>query len=52
MSVSDAIFATEFREVKPVAVTLTVSFMVAPDHVFAKVTVAFFFVLVKVQTML
>ena len=45
VSVSVAVLATEAKAVKPVAVTLTASFTVAPDQLLARVTVAVFLVL-------
>ena len=50
VSVSLAVLATEVRGVKPVAVTLTASFKVAPAQALAKVTVMGLGVLVNVQT--
>ena len=46
VSVSFAVLATEAKGLKPVAVTLTASFTVAPAQVLRRVTVAVFWVLV------
>ena len=46
VSVSFAVLATEAKPVKPVALTLTASFKLAPTQVLARVTVAVFLVLV------
>ena len=52
VSVSLVVLATEARGLKPVAVTLTASFKVAPAQVLARVTVMGLGVLVNVQTIL